>query len=317
MDEQRFEASPAKRADDGIDAYTPRRLSRSRFLSIRGLQYHVREWGPAEAPPLLLLHGARDASASFQFVVDALDDDWRIVAPDWRGHGQTDWTPGNYWLTDFLCDLDPLVDEFFTSGPAPVIGHSMGANIASLYAGIRPHRVSRLMMLDSLGNPLNRSPVRIAETLSELLDGRTAPKRPRAYVSPAAMAAQLMSKNRRLDTARAGFLAGAFARSLPDGQFSWPHDPAFRGSFPSLHSAEEWGECWRRIQASVLCLISSDPRLHAATSNPEVVRERAGYFRDITVRSIPETGHNLHHDAPAIVAQAIQGFLRGRSTNLI
>src|ERR1700732_4646075 len=107
------DASSLKRADEGAAAYVPRRASHSRFMSIRGLPYHIREWGSAQAQPLLLLHGARDASTSFQFVVDALDDDWRIIAPDWRGHGQTGWTPGNYWLSDFLVDLDAGFDEFF------------------------------------------------------------------------------------------------------------------------------------------------------------------------------------------------------------
>jgi pimeloyl-ACP methyl ester carboxylesterase len=292
-------------------AYQPRRRSRSRHLSVRDLSFHVREWGPAEAPPLLMVHGASDASASFQFVVDAFDDNWHVIAPDWRGHGQTSWTPGSYWVADFLCDLDALWNELFADDAVPLVGHSMGANIAALYAAVRPQRVSRLVMLDSLGNTLDRSPVRIAETLVDLLDTRVAHKSPRSYASPDEMASQLMKKNRRLDIARASFIATAVARRLPDGGCTWPHDPTFHHSFPTVHSTEEWGECWQRITAPVLCLTSSDVRRLAATSHPEIVRQRAAYFRDFTTRTIAETGHNVHHDEPAVVAQAIQSFVRG------
>jgi pimeloyl-ACP methyl ester carboxylesterase len=282
-------------------------------LSIRGLSYQVREWGPPDAAPLLLLHGARDASVSFQFLVDALGDGWWIVAPDWRGHGQTTWTPGNYWLADFLCDLDALFDELFSARAVPVVGHSMGGNISALYAGVRPQRVSRLVMLDALGTALDVNPVHFVEKLVDLLDSCADQKAPRVYKSVPDMAARLMAANRRLDASRATYLADAIACRLPDGGFRWPHDPAMFRSFPSLHSVEEWTACWQRIEAPVLCLLSSDPRPPAATSDPEAVRARAAQFRNITVQRLPDTGHNLHHDAPVVVAQFIQEFMRANS----
>ncbi len=65
------------------------KTSQSLYVTVRGLRYHIRSWGPDSAPPVVFLHGWMDASASFQFVVDALQRDWRIVAPDWRGEGLT------------------------------------------------------------------------------------------------------------------------------------------------------------------------------------------------------------------------------------
>src|SRR5258708_32459926 len=62
--------------------------SHSSYLEIRGLRYHVRSWGPPEVPPVIFLHGWMDASASFQFVADALKAERRILAPDWRGEGR-------------------------------------------------------------------------------------------------------------------------------------------------------------------------------------------------------------------------------------
>ena len=59
--------------------------SRSEFIAVRHLQYHVRQWGEPGAPQLFLLHGWMDCSPTFEFVVQALARDWHVLAPDWRG----------------------------------------------------------------------------------------------------------------------------------------------------------------------------------------------------------------------------------------
>src|SRR5690606_37160511 len=88
-----------------------KRVSESLFFDIRGLRYHVRRWGRPDAPALLMLHGWMDASASFQFLVDALEGDWQVYAPDWRGFGETAWSDApSYWFPDYLADLDRLLD---------------------------------------------------------------------------------------------------------------------------------------------------------------------------------------------------------------
>ncbi|HUO23443.1 MAG TPA: alpha/beta hydrolase [Caulobacteraceae bacterium] len=290
--------------------YVPLRNSRSRFIAIGDLRCHVREWGPPEAPLLVLLHGARDTSASFQFVVDALSRSWRVVAPDWRGHGLSSWTAGHYWLSDFLGDLDAVLRDCAPGEAAPIAAHSMGGAIASVYAGIRPDRISHLVLLDSLGPSLNRLPVHVAPTLSDLLTSLAAERARRPYADIADMTDRLMRGNRRLSRARAGFIAEVNAQPLPGGGFGWPYDPGFTRIWPTLHSVAEWGECWRRIAAPVLCLTASDARVNGSTSDPEAVRERGRFFRNLTLRSVPETGHNLHHDAPAAVAEALEDFIR-------
>jgi pimeloyl-ACP methyl ester carboxylesterase len=79
-------------------------------------------------------------------------------------------------------------------------------------------------------------------------------------------------------------------------------------SWPTIHSTEEWADCWRRIEAPVLCLLASDPRQNSATLDPDAVRERARYLRQVTVRRLENTGHNIHHDAPGIVADLLGRF---------
>ncbi len=106
--------------------------SRCETLSVRGLTYNVRRWGDKEAPPLVLLHGTQDSSATFQFVIDNFEADWNIVAPDWRGHGHTEWAPRGYWFHEFVADLDAVLLGMFPNRPVPLLGHSLGGNIAGI-----------------------------------------------------------------------------------------------------------------------------------------------------------------------------------------
>ncbi len=289
--------------------YMPRRLARSRRLDVRGVAYHVREWGTPGAKPLVLLHGARDASATFQFVVDELAGDWHVLAPDWRGHGRTGWTVGSYWQAEFVADLDALLDEMLPEQSVALVGHSMGGNIASLYAGGRPARVERLVMLDALGDLLNRTPVKVDEILRLVLDARLDRADARSYASPSDLAQRLMRANRRLSPAKAAFLAEAHARRTADGRCCWPNDPTFKRSQPTMHTVAEWGMVWPHISAPVLQLMSSDVRANAPISDPAETACRRSFFRDLTCETVPDTGHNLHHDAPAAVAEAIEAFV--------
>src|ERR1035437_356737 len=107
--------------------------SNSEFIDLRGLRIHVRTWGPVDAPPLFMLHGWMDFSATFQFLVDAFSRDWRVIAPDWRGFGESQWQNDSYWFANYLADLEALLDHYSPDEPARLVGHSMGSNVACLY----------------------------------------------------------------------------------------------------------------------------------------------------------------------------------------
>ena len=137
--------------------YQALRVSRSEFVPIRQLQYHVRVWGqpsPGQAP-LVMVHGWMDVAASYQFVVDAFKTDHYVIAPDWRGYGQTEsGGADNFWFPDYLADLDFLLDHYSPDQPVNLVGHSMGGNIVMLYTGTRPQRVRRLINLEGFGLPV-------------------------------------------------------------------------------------------------------------------------------------------------------------------
>jgi pimeloyl-ACP methyl ester carboxylesterase len=139
--------------------YQPKRTPASQFVPIRNLKYHVLVWGePAPGKiPMVMVHGWMDVAASYQFVVDAFAHDHYVIAPDWRGYGLTEGPDAdNYWFPDYLADLDFLIDHYSPGAPVHLVGHSMGGNVAMLYAGCRPERVRRLVNLEGFGMAATR-----------------------------------------------------------------------------------------------------------------------------------------------------------------
>ena len=130
------------------------RTSESEFYRLRGLNYHVRRWRGNPEKKIFLLHGWMDVSASFQFMVDALSTQWDVYAPDWRGYGLSEWSGADgYWFSDYIGDLDALLHRIQPDGAVNLVGHSLGGNVAGLYAGIRPERVARFVNLEGFGMP--------------------------------------------------------------------------------------------------------------------------------------------------------------------
>ena len=178
---------------------------------MRGLRYHVRTWGEPGARKLVLLHGWMDVSASFQFLVDALASDWQVLAPDWRGFGLSEWPHDGYWFADYVADLDGLVRVLAPDGPVDIAGHSLGGNVALLYAGLRPARVRKVVSLDGFGIPgegPEAAPKKFAAWLDALEDSPAlAP-----YRDLAAVADRLQKNNRRLPREHGGVPGLALGR---------------------------------------------------------------------------------------------------------
>ena len=126
---------------------------RSARHSIRGVDYHVSEWGEPSSPLLVLLHGFGDAGSTFQFLVDELENDWFVIAPDWRGFGDSRMSSESYWFPDYLADLEALLAIYSPNKPVNLIGHSMGGNIAGLYSGVFPERVAKFVNVEGFGLP--------------------------------------------------------------------------------------------------------------------------------------------------------------------
>lgn len=296
------------------DVYIPRRISTSRFENVRGLRYHLRCWpaeSSSEARTVFLLHGWMDMSASFQFVVDLLPPHWNLIAPDWRGFGLTQRPQADcYWFPDYLADLDHLLDLIVPDGSAvDLVGHSMGANVAVLYAGTRPERVRRLVNLDGVGmrgSEPEEAPQRYREWLDQIRDGA----RPlRDYESVEAVAQRLMKNDPRLPADRARFLAQHWAEPTAVGRFVPAGDPVHRLVNPVLYRRDEVLAVWSCIRARVLWVLADEGHAQREHVKDPSYEQRLAHIASLRRATVQRAGHMLHHDRPDAVAELVKEFL--------
>lgn len=287
--------------------------SRSEFITVRGLRTHVRHWGREGAPKIFMVHGWMDVGASFQFVVDCLQGDWHIIAPDWRGFGLTERPQADtYWFPDYVADLDVMLDHFSPGEPVNLLGHSMGGNVVSLYAGVRPERVRRLVNLEGFGlqqtHPA-QAPKRYAKWLDELREPPTL----RTYPSREAVAARLQKTNPRLLDERAAFLSQHWSAQNAAGEWEILGDPNHKKPSPLLYQVEEVLACWKKITAPVLWVEADDTNMWQWMGpKPEArieIDRRLSHLADVRPRMMADAGHMLHHDQPEALARMIEEFL--------
>jgi pimeloyl-ACP methyl ester carboxylesterase len=284
--------------------------SESQFLQVRGLRYHVRRWPAPGAPKLVLLHGWMDVSASFQFVVDALERNWDVYAPDWRGYGLTDWAKADsYWFPDYIADLDFLLEKIDSERPVNLVGHSMGGHVAGLYAGVRPGRVAKFVNLEGFGLAVTRpdqAPKRYARWLDEL----RVPPRLRPYESFAALAERLQSNNKRLSREKAEFLAQQWGQEVEGKGVTLRGDPAHKIVNPVLYRQDEVRACWQLATAPVLWVEAAESdALKRVGLDAAAHAERKAAFRTLRHVTVSGSGHMLHHDQPEAVARLLEEFL--------
>jgi pimeloyl-ACP methyl ester carboxylesterase len=302
--------------------YTPQRLSRSHWLPIRTLRYHVREWGrpvPGQ-PPLVLLHGWMDVAASFQFMLDACVKDRHTIAPDWRGFGETDsGGADSFWFPDYLADLELLLDHYAPGQPVDLVGHSMGGNIAMMYAGVRSERIRRLVNLEGFGMPATRAaqaPGQFARWIDDLKGLHRGEVQLKTYADLGGVAQRLMKTNRRLQQDKADWLAQHWARptTQPDGSSAWqilgeaPHK--LRSAM--LYRADETLALYQRITAPTLSIEASDDSLaqwNKGSYTREEFHQRLQSVPNARVAVVQDAGHMLHHDQPLQLARLVEGFL--------
>ena len=307
--------------------YLEKRPFCSEFVPIRGLDYHVHVWGGpdrAALPPLVLVHGWMDVGASWQFMVDAFSSAFTagrmIIAPDWRGFGQTGlaaagYQADSYWFADYLADLDFLLDHYAPGQAVDLVGHSMGGNVAMLYAGVRPERIRRLVNLEGFGLPASRpsqAPGRYAQWMDGLKSLQHGDMALKSYADVGGVARRLMKTNPRLTPDKAEWLAGHWARPDAAGQWQILGNPAHKIPSAQLYRVDEALEIYQRISAPVLAVEASSDSMSQWWNGKYSLaeyHERLGQVPDAQVAVVQDAGHMLHHDQPALLAGLIEKFL--------
>lgn len=283
-----------------MEIYRARRPLRTATVAIRGLDYAVHEWGRRGSRLLVCLHGWGDTGRSFQFLADALPDRWHVVAPDWRGFGDSARNRGPYWFPDYLADLHALLERYAPGSPANVLGHSMGGNVAGLYAGIFPERVRAFVNAEGFGlrdgNP-GAAPARYRDWIERSAAGEAFS----VYPDYEALAEKIRRRSPRMSLPAARFVARAWAREVA-GSVELKADPAHRLPNAVLYRRAEAEACWRRVAAPVLLVAGGasalDGPFDVALALPAVTECR-----------IAAAGHMLHFEAPRELARACEDFL--------
>jgi pimeloyl-ACP methyl ester carboxylesterase len=288
--------------------------ARHEFLEIRGVRHRITRWGPPSDDPIVLLHGFLDNAATFQFLVDALPPEWSFAAPDWRGFGDTASTRQPYWFPDYFGDLEALLDALVPQQRARVIGHSMGGNIGLLYAGIRPQRLRWIVSLEGFGLPRSQpeqAPARYAQWLDQLRE----PRKPSVYPDLERLEKTLRARNPRLTAERAAFVARAWTRPVAGGH-ELAADPMHRLVNPTLYRRDETEACWRQVEIPVLMLLAACSEYLPGLGEDGSEARFRSMLRHLTLHTLPEVGHMMHHEDPAAVAALIRDFVAAQDSGV-
>lgn len=290
--------------------YRVNRVSRSEYIEVRGSRYHLRRWGAPQSPLLVLLHGWMDNSATWQFLVDQLPREWNIIAPDWAGFGLSD-RRAYYSLTEYLADLEAVLDQVSPDEPVRLVAHSMGANISSLYAGVRPARIRSFVNLEGFG-PFPDHLSSLSTRIGGWLDSLARPGSGRTVHLPdvATLARRMLGKNPRIDQAQAEFLARHFVEADPAGGVRILADVKTFSFIPILPHPEQLETLLSLITARVLFVYGADSFVTQAFKGHEAsLQRRFDCVADSQTALLAAAGHNLQHDVPRELAALLDEFL--------
>jgi pimeloyl-ACP methyl ester carboxylesterase len=282
----------------------------SRVFFSQRLRLHYVDWGNRAAPPLVLLHGGRDHCRNWDWVAARLRDQWHVIAPDLRGHGDSAWSEDGYYSMDaYIYDLAQLVRQLQLQ-PVTIVAHSLGGNIALRAAGIFPEMVRKLVAIEGLGP----SPSRIAERQKLSIDERMrrwieerrglAGRMPRRYASIEEALRRMQEANQHLSPEQARHLTVHGVNQNEDGTYSWKFDNYVRVWPPYDMTVAEVEHLWSRIACPTLLVYGKE----SWASNP-AEDGRIRHFRGAEVAVFEGAGHWVHHDRLDGFMERVEAFL--------
>lgn len=282
---------------------------RTQTIEANGLRHNVLEWDIAGSDTtVVLLHGFLDLAWSFERVALKLAPHYHVVAPDFRGHGDTEWigAGGYYYFPDYTADLARLLPRV-TRSRVYLVGHSMGGTVATYYAGTVPERVHKLALLEGIGPPESKpeeAPERMLKHVQTVDEVRAKTLKPLAGL--AAATDRLRKLYPRLDPAWAERLAEKSTRPAPDGPPGsriWKHDPLHRTRTPLLFNLAHYKAFIARIRCPVLLVNGGDSDLSFLHD-----QARQQLYPNPQVKTLPGAGHMMQLDQPEPLADMLREF---------
>ncbi len=294
-----------------LENYTPVKERISQYRLIRDTEYHFSLWGKENSPTILYLHGWGDTGSSFQVVVDFFADDWRVIAPDLRGFGRSQHNKSSYWFPDYLADVEEIKKIFISDRQFHIIGHSLGANIASMYAGIFPQYIHKFVNIEGFGleesdpdnAPLNYR--RWIEKLNKIEDFRN-------YNSFSSLADSLIKRNPIIRRDIALFIAHEWAHLKNDGKIYLNADRKHKLPNAIQYRRNEAKACWQRIEAESLLIYGEKSLYKNQIDNYKEALIREDGSDIFSCVQIKNSGHMIHLENPEKLALIIEKFLKGQ-----
>jgi len=279
----------------------------SRTYFSQRLRLHYVDWGNSDRPPLLLIHGGRDHCRNWDWTAAALREDWHVIAPDLRGHGDSQWSQdGSYTMAAYIYDLAQLIHQQRLA-PVTIIAHSLGGNIALRYAGLYPESVAKVAAIEGLGPPPGRNPSKtIVERMDEWIREQRglAGRLPRRYASIEDAFRRMQEENPHLSAEQARHLTAHGANQNEDGTYSWKFDNYVRAWFPYDMRGRDLQLLFSRVTCPTLLMYGKESR-----SGDPSKDGRAGLFAHARVVGIEGAGHWLHHDRLEEFLRVVRAFL--------
>lgn len=288
---------------------TPLGPTSHQYVSQR-LRLHYVDWGNEGAPPLLLVHGGRDHCRNWDWVAQALRDDYHIVAPDLRGHGNSQWSlGGSYSGADYVFDIAQLVHRLDLSR-LTIVGHSLGGMISLLFTGAFPERVEKLISIEGFGPPpamlKRREATPPHERLSNWVDQlrELAGRKPRRYPTLEGAIERMREANPHLSEDQARHLTVHGVHQNEDGTWSWKFDNYLRAMTPFPPDREAVAGLLARITMPTLLVRGTD----SWVSDP-ATDGRMAALPNARLETISGAGHWVHHDQLDAFLEVARGFL--------
>lgn len=286
----------------------------SRNFTINGIRHRLHFWGSPKLPKLFLIHGWMDMGMSFNFLCEKLQKKFYCIAPDLRGFGESAHVrnPLGYHFNEYVADVHGIFNRLAPDESLKVLGHSMGGNILSLYAGIFPERVSHFVNVEGFGIA-DMPPASGPERMLKWISDSTERQRFKIYPDLKSLAVRLKSSNPRLRMDRALFLARHLSRRIRGG-YRIAADTKHKMASPYLFQLKNIYPYWESIRARCLLVTGADTEMGTWLNSPAdlqtEISARLSHFpagsRQITIAG---SGHMVHHEKPGELARVMLDFL--------
>lgn len=273
------------------------------------LRLHYVDWGNEGAPPLLLIHGGQDHCRNWDWTAEALRHKYHIIAPDLRGHGDSQWiTGGTYDFNDFVYDVAQLVHQKKLA-PVSIVAHSLGGAVSLRYAGLFPEEVKKIIAIEGMGTwPQTAAEVAAIPIEKRLRKGieyiRSFPGRhAKRYATLEEACERMRKESPHLSDEHVRHLTVHGMDQNEDGTYSWKFDNYLRARMGTHVEDADTLRIFSQITAPALLMMGKQSWARDPSKDGTIQ-----HFRNARVGYM-DAGHWMHHEKFDDFIRMVSDFL--------